>query len=263
MYGHLALTRDPCLAEYWDEFHVEAPSRARVFARALKALEAGTPLWVRGQPGSGRDSFVRRLASVNAPSSGSASIIAPKGPLLAALAQALGSFKRDAGPVELAETVYSRLLEGFWHGGPCLLFLPLQEFADPAERGELSILLGLRVMDRQPALPVCRGVGDPPCEGFEVVELELPTPDELAALLRRRLALCGAPGLFDEAVVEVSSSKGYSRALNQFGRRLGQLGFLPADRPAPSQPREAQGSELFSPREVEEVGWLLDAISRK
>lgn len=264
MYGHLGLTRDPCFAEYADDSYVESAPRARVNAQAVKALDSGRSLWLKGPAGSGRDSLLRRLASLYAPKSGRAVVVAGKGPLLLSLAQALGCFKRDASALELAEAVYARLLEGFWQGGPCLVFLPLQEFTDPSEREELSILSALRIVDHPLALVVCRGVGDPPCEGMEVVELTLPTPDELAALLRRRLALCGAPGLYAEVVLEVSgSAKAYGQALKVFGRRLGVLGFMPSVAAPQALSPQAGEAELFSPRDVEEVGWLLDAISRK
>lgn len=264
MYGHLQLPRDPCLADYSDDFYVESAPRAKVFARAAKALGQGRSLWVRGPVGSGRDSLIKRLASLHAPKARQAAVLAGKGPLMTSLAQALGCMKRDASPLEMAEAVYARLLEGFWLGGPCLVFLPAHDFADPSDREEISILAGLRTLGHPLALVAGCGAGEPPIEGMEVVELELPGSEELAAFLRRRLGLCGAPGLYDEVVLEVSSSaKGYGKALTLFARRLGILGFVPASAAVRSTPPELQGAELFSPRDVEEVGWLLDAISRK
>lgn len=269
MFGHLDLTRDPTRHSYEDSTYVESKRRAGAYAACAAALDAGNSLWVRGPAGSGRESLVARLASRYAPGAARASATLTRGqegsaPLLRRLHSNIAGANPSEEALDLAEGVYGKLFEGFRAAGPCLIFICPPDSLDGADLTELLLLGELTFLGLPVARIVACGEGPPPVEGMAEVVLEEPDAGELTGFLRQRLALCGGSSLLGAAEEACGAAGGYSGALGRLGEVLGVRSFMPPPAAGVKPPPPTSGeSAIFSPGAVEEVEWLLDAISRK
>lgn len=268
MLARLGLVRDPFLPGPDATLRYLAGPRKAALEASLGHMLDGYGVLVTGPNGSGRQEFAAALRDgLLAEGIPTLCLSASPKTLDSSLIHLLhslllpGQVPRDQA--EAVENVYSRLLEGFWRGGNALI-LAFHEPLSPADAEELRLLAGLTFLGRPLVALALVGEDLPPFAALEKISLPPPEKNEMADVLRHRLALAGGAGLLNEEIEGIAfQASSFEEALALAGFALQRSAFDLAAPPPPKADFKPSGDGLFALADLDEVGSLLRAISSR
>ena len=266
MYRVFGLARSPFAPVADGELYWESADRARLRNTALDALREGHGLWLKGPPGSGRGTFLERVAEDLAldgrPVLWIDSPVPPSAEgLLCALLHGAGQSAGPEGGLAAAEALYGVLIRSFEAAGACACF-PGQEPLEAPSLHEALLLAGLRIAGFPIASVALCGAEEPPSPALIEISLAPFSRSEIQDCLAHRASACGCPDLLAPEVLGriAESSQGIGEAVTLARRELARQAFLAKRSPLETEPPAAPPRTFFDSREVMEVGHLLDAL---
>jgi type II secretory pathway predicted ATPase ExeA len=262
----------PFTNAYSVELYWEGRRLRTALSSALGAVKAGRSVWVKGPPGSGRQSFIKHLLAKLSKLGLPVAVIDTPPPsdaerFIEMLHRWLSDKPLAKSHIERCETLYAELLDGLWRGGAVLGLTEPDQLSSTA-LDEAAILTQLNVL----GVPLVRFVlcGETDAALAEMVTVELPpyTGDELGKILNHRLVMSGNAGVMDTQQIEELATRagGVSEVLELGQIALGRLLYKGAgDATAaggvtPQNTDEKQPRNIFSPEDIATVGKLLKDI---
>lgn len=231
MYESLGLIRDPFAPSPDEGLYWEDPERAGIRAAAREGLERGRGVWLRGEPGSGREALALRvladLARRGRPVVVPGAKIESAEELVSVFLDATGDrLPGESDPLDRFAALYERFLGVFYRRGPVVFAVACDGLDRPATE-EVAVLGALRVAGVAIAIPLLWGCDDPPIPGLQTVSVPPFTPEDLRAVLSHRISSCGCPNLLDPGALDhlARSSSGVRSTLGHARRHLGHLLF--------------------------------------
>ncbi len=244
-------------------FHESGRLKAATRA-AEAAFASGTGVWVKGPPGSGRESLISHIAQRIENQGWNVARVrripasVPCG-VMGFLHRALCPPPIPPDHAEVCEAVYESLLDGLWLGQKNIVAFESPFPHSISDTDELGLLTRLGFRGRPLALLLAWGEGHAPLPGMAELELKAPDLSEMLEIAKSRFA--GSPG-YDHGDELLSEIAARSSGLEDF---IAYVKLLPSGGPeireALAPGLEATPSTVFPSALIDEVGKLLEAIS--
>lgn len=269
MHRLFGLFRDPFAGAADGDLYWESGERAAVRRRTLEVLRDGQDVWLRGPAGSGRQAFLARTAGDLA-LEGRRILWSEQDELNSAeafLSLLLSVADPTATRTDLlptAERFYAKLLEAFAETGITTVFAGSPALGAGALE-EAEMFASLRVAGFRLVNLALIGEGPPPWAGLREVLLPPLSSEELKACILHRAAACGRETALPRKILDTlaEGASGIGDAMERARTALFSRAFRDFPRAAEPSGVGDRTSPLLDPRELDEVGCLLETLGHR